>query len=87
MADMRTVETIIETVYRTPEAAAEKLGVGTSAIWNWKAWGKFPARLAAPILQHARESNVDLDVSEIPLTDTVIKAKPKASDATTEAAQ
>lgn len=64
---MQTVDTIIQSVYGDRATAAEKLGVTQNAVFNWKAFGYFPPRLVAPIVQHARERGVDLDVLEIPI--------------------
>ena len=70
---MQTVKSIIETVYGDHATAAERLGVTSTAVFNWKAWGYFPARLVVPIFEHAREKGVEFDVSEIP-TQTNAKA-------------
>lgn len=82
---MQTVISIIDLVYDGSTAkAAEQLGVGASAVWNWKAWGYFPARLASPIFQHARSKGIELDIADIPVMD---KLAAKPSDARSEAAQ
>lgn len=69
---MKSVDTIISEVYGSTSEAASRLGVKRSATWNWRAWGYFPARLAVPIFEHAREKGYELDISEIP---TMEKAK------------
>lgn len=64
---MQTVESILKSVYDDDTAqAAGKLSVGRKAISNWRSWGYFPARLAVPIWEHARERGVTIDVSDIP---------------------
>lgn len=75
-----TVPTVIESVYGNATTCADMLGVQPSAVSNWKAFGQFPARLVASILLHAREKGVDLDVSDIPVTEQV-RRNPENSGA------
>lgn len=81
---MQTVISIIDLVYDGSTAdAAKQLGVGASAVWNWKTWGYFPARLASPIFQHARTKGVELDIADIPVMG---KFAAKRADAGSDAA-
>ena len=73
---MQTVESIIASVYGTDAMAAERLGVGRTAVSNWKTWGYFPSRLVVLICEHARECQASVDVSEIP---TMLKIKAAAA--------
>lgn len=63
---MRTVPSILESIYATQSNAAATLGVGRSAVSNWKALGYFPTRLLARIVADAAAANVDLPITEIP---------------------
>lgn len=81
---MQTVESIIESVYGKAQDAAQRLGVERTSISNWKAAGKFPARLAAAICQHARESGIGLDIADIPLTDAINRPIAAARAETTQ---
>jgi hypothetical protein len=71
MLNMLTVPQVIEKVYGKATKAADELGVQPSAVSNWKAAGQFPARLAASILIHARERDIDLDIEQIPFSTQV----------------
>lgn len=63
---MQTVEGIIKSVYGSESEAATRLGVGRSAVSNWKAWKYFPTRVLASLCAHAREKGIELDVTQIP---------------------
>lgn len=65
---MQTVESLISSIYGDENNAASKLGVGRTAVSNWKTWGYFPTRLIVPLCKDAREKGIELDVAKIPTT-------------------
>jgi hypothetical protein len=64
---MRTVPSLIKTLYGDDAAAAKAHRVGITAVCNWKAAGKFPARLLAKLLMDAEAKGEALSVRDVPL--------------------
>ena len=62
---MQTVKSILSDVYGSDAIAAERLGVGRSAVSNWKSWGHFPDRLLAQIVSDAKAADKDLSVDDV----------------------
>lgn len=65
---MHTVESIISDIYGDEHAAAAKLGVVPSAVWNWKKWGHFPFRLVFTIAEDAKAKGIELAACDVPVS-------------------
>lgn len=65
---MRTVSSILKNIYGDEKAAAKAHRVGVTAVLNWKAAGKFPARLLAKLLLDADAKGINLGVRDVPLS-------------------
>ena len=58
---MKTVSDVIDSLGGTTKAAAI-LGVGPSAVSNWKATGEFPARLHFVIFRECERRGIKIDL-------------------------
>jgi hypothetical protein len=64
---MKTIDEILLRVYGDQNKAQEALGVGRTAIANWRTWGYFPRVRALTIALDAREKGLRLKLEEIPI--------------------
>lgn len=65
---MLTVDDVLKSIYDGDDlAAAAALGVGRTAVLNWRAWGYFPTRLVIPIWKHAKDRGIDIDIATLPV--------------------
>jgi len=64
---MKSVETVLQSVYGGKLQAAERFGLVKTAPFNWLKTGHFPARLVPQIVADAEAVGVDISAADVPI--------------------